>query len=128
MKTIAAVDDAGTIVNPLLAEGQVLGGVVQALGECLTEEAVYDEDGQLRSASLLDYSLPTAAEMPEIRTAFVETPSPFNPLGAKGIGEGGTIGALAAVANAVADAVGEWVDPPFTEEKIWHALHGKGET
>jgi carbon-monoxide dehydrogenase large subunit len=120
---IAAVDDAGTIVNPLLAEGQVIGGIVQALGECLTEEAVYDADGQPRSASLLDYSVPTAAEVPEIVTAFVETPSPYNPLGAKGIGEGGTIGALAAVSNAVANAVGRWVDPPFTEEKIWRALN-----
>jgi aerobic carbon-monoxide dehydrogenase large subunit len=123
VRAIAAVDDAGTIVNPLLAEGQVIGGVVQALGECLTEEAVYDSDGQLRSASLLDYSLLTAAEIPEIRTAFVETPSPYNPLGAKGIGEGGTIGALAAVTNAVADAVGVRLDPPFTEEKVWRALH-----
>lgn len=122
VKCIAAVDDAGVIVNPLLAEGQVIGGIAQALGECLTEEAVYDQDGQMRSASLLDYSLLTAAEMPEIRAVFVETPSPYNPLGAKGIGESGAIGALAAVANAVADAVGRWVDPPFTEEKIWHAL------
>jgi carbon-monoxide dehydrogenase large subunit len=102
----------------------VIGGVVQALGECLTEEAVYDGDGQMRSASLLDYSLLTAAEVPEIRTAFVETPSPYNPLGAKGIGEGGTIGTLAAVSNAVADAVGSRLDPPFTEEKVWRALHG----
>jgi carbon-monoxide dehydrogenase large subunit len=123
VRTIAAVDDAGRIVNPLLAEGQVIGGVVQGLGECLTEEAIYDGDGQMRSASLLDYSLPTAAEVPEIRTAFVETPSPYNPLGAKGIGEGGTIGALAAVSNAVADAVGSRLDPPFTEEKVWRALH-----
>jgi carbon-monoxide dehydrogenase large subunit len=117
VKRIAAVDDAGTIVNPLLAEGQVAGG------ECLTEEAVYDADGQMRTASLLDYSLLTAADVPAIDAAFVETPSPFNPLGAKGIGEGGTIGALAAVANAVADAVGRWVDPPFTAEKIWHAVN-----
>jgi len=123
VRRVAAVDDAGTIVNPLLAEGQVLGGIVQALGECLTEEAVYDAEGQLRTASLLDYSLATAAEVPEIVTAFVETPSPYNPLGAKGIGEGGTIGALAAVSNAVANAVGRWVDPPFTEEKIWQALN-----
>jgi len=123
VRTIAAVDDAGVIVNPLLAEGQVIGGVVQALGECLTEEAVYDGDGQMRSASLLDYSILTAAEVPEIRIAFVETPSPYNPLGAKGIGEGGTIGALAAVSNAVADAVGCRLDPPFTEEKVWRALH-----
>jgi carbon-monoxide dehydrogenase large subunit len=127
VRRIAAVDDAGVIVNPLLAEGQVIGGVVQALGECLTEEAVYDADGQMRSASLLDYALLTAAEIPEIRTAFVESPSPYNPLGAKGIGEGGTIGALAAVSNAVADALGQWIDPPFTEEKIWRAMQSKEE-
>ena len=123
VRQIVAVDDAGTIVNPLLAEGQVYGGVVQALGECLSEEMVYDESGQPRTASLADYSLPTAVEVPPIRAAFVETPSPFNPLGAKGIGEGGTIGALPAVANAVLDAVGRWVDPPFTEDKLWKALN-----
>ena len=89
---IAAVDDAGTIINPLLAEGQVLGGTAQGLGECLLEEALYDEDGQFTGASFLDYSLMTAAEMPPVATAFVESPSPFNPLGAKGIGEGGAIG------------------------------------
>ena len=123
VRQIVAVDDAGTIVNPLLAEGQVYGGVVQALGECLSEEMVYDESGQPRTASFADYSLPTAVEVPPIRAAFVETPSPFNPLGAKGIGEGGTIGALPAIANAVLDAVGRWVDPPFTEEKLWKALN-----
>jgi carbon-monoxide dehydrogenase large subunit len=119
---IAAVDDAGTILNPLLAEGQVLGGIAQALGECLTEEVVHDETGQPLTASFAAYHPLTAAEMPRVETAFVETRSPFNPLGAKGIGEGGTIGALAAVANAVADAVGRHVDPPFTEEKLWEAL------
>ena len=128
VKRIAAVDDAGVIINPLLAEGQVIGGVAQALGECLTEEAVYDGDGQMRSASLLDYLLLTAAEIPEIRTAFVESPSPYNPLGAKGIGEGGAIGALAAVANAVAHAVGRWIDPPFTDEKVWRAMHQSEES
>jgi carbon-monoxide dehydrogenase large subunit len=122
VERIVAVDDAGTIVNPLLAEGQVIGGIAQALGECLTEEAVYDVDGQLRSASFLDYSLPTAAELPPIVAAFVETPSPYNPLGAKGIGEGGTIGSLAAISNAVADVLGRWIDPPFSEEKVWPVL------
>jgi len=126
VERIVAVDDAGTIVNPLLAEGQVIGGIAQALGECLTEEAVYDADGQPRSASFLDYSLPTAAELPPIVTAFVETPSPYNPLGAKGIGEGGTIGSLAAISNAVADALGRWIDPPFSEEKVWHVLGATG--
>jgi aerobic carbon-monoxide dehydrogenase large subunit len=120
---LAAVDDAGTIVNPLLAEGQVLGATAQGLGECLAEEAVYDEHGQPTSASFADYSLLTAAEMPPVATAFVDSPSPLNPLGAKGIGEGGAIGTPAAVANAVVDALGgHSVDPPFTEGKLWRAV------
>jgi aerobic carbon-monoxide dehydrogenase large subunit len=124
VQRLAAVDDAGTIVNPLLAEGQVLGGAVQGLGECMAEEATYDEQAQPTSASFADYSLLTAVEIPPIAAAFVESPSPLNPLGAKGIGEGGTIGTPAAVANAVADALGgRHVDPPFTEEKLWGAMH-----
>jgi carbon-monoxide dehydrogenase large subunit len=124
---LAAVDDAGTIVNPLLAEGQVAGGTAQGLGECLVEEAAYDEEGNPTFASFVGYSLLTAAEMPELVTEFVESPSPLNPLGAKGIGEGGAIGTPAAVANAVADALGGLrVDPPFTEEKLWLALRGQG--
>ena len=120
---IAAVDDAGTIINPLLAEGQVIGGTVQALGECLVEEVVHDDAGQLRTASFADYSLLTAAEIPEIVTFLPETPSPRNPLGAKGIGEGGAIGTLPAVANAVVDALGgRHVDPPYTAAKLWRAL------
>ena len=120
---MSAVDDAGRIINPLLAEGQVMGGLVQGLGECLTEVATWDESGQQTSASLADYSLLTAAEIPPVETAFVESPSPLNPLGAKGVGEGGSIGALAALANAVADALGgRRVDPPYTAEKLWHAL------
>ncbi len=119
---LAAVDDAGTIINPLLAEGQVIGGSVHGLGVSLTEEMVHDEAGQPTTASLLDYSLLTAAEVPELRTAFVESPSPRNPLGAKGIGEGGTIGAPAAIGNAIADALGRNVDPPYTAEKLWGAL------
>src|SRR3954454_15330767 len=119
----AAVDDAGTIVNPLLVHGQVVGGVAQGIGQCLTEEVVYDETGQLRSASLLDYGLPTSAEMPPMRVEEVESPSPLNPLGAKGAGEGGATGSLAAIANAVADALGgRHLDPPFTAEKLWRAL------
>jgi carbon-monoxide dehydrogenase large subunit len=123
VRRIAAVDDAGRIVNPLLAEGQVIGGIAQGLGECLLEEATYDEHGQPTAANLADYSLLTAAELPPIEMAFVESPSPLNPLGAKGIGEGGAIGTPAAVGNAVADALGgRNVDPPFTEEKLWRAL------
>jgi aerobic carbon-monoxide dehydrogenase large subunit len=120
---LAAVDDAGRIVNPLLAEGQVIGGAAQGLGQCMVEEAAYDEQGNPTFASFVGYSLLTAAEMPPVLTAFVESASPLNPLGAKGIGEGGAIGAPPAVANAVADALGGIrVDPPFTSEKLWQAL------
>jgi carbon-monoxide dehydrogenase large subunit len=120
---LVAVDDAGTIVNPLLAEGQVIGGIAQGLGQSLLEEAVYDEEGRPAFASFLGYDLLTAAEMPPVVTAFVESPSPLNPLGAKGIGEGGSIGTPAAVANAVADALGGVrIDPPFSDEKLWRAL------
>jgi aerobic carbon-monoxide dehydrogenase large subunit len=129
VRALAAADDPGRVVNPLLAEGQVLGAVAQGLGQCLTEEAVYDETGQPRTASFADYKLLTAEEVPHTATAFVETPSPFNPLGAKGVGEAGAIGTPAAVANAVADALaaaGARVDPPFTEEKLWLALNPRG--
>ena len=123
VRRLAAVDDAGTIINPLLAEGQVHGGIVQGLGAVLMEEAVHDVDGQLRGASFAEYALPGAAEVPPIASAFVESPSPNNPLGAKGIGEGGAIGTPAAIANAVADALGgDAPDPPFTAEKLWRAL------
>jgi aerobic carbon-monoxide dehydrogenase large subunit len=124
---LAAADDAGTIVNPLLAEGQVIGGTAQGLGQCLVEEAIYDEEGNPTFASFVGYSLLTAAEMPPVETAFVESPSPLNPLGAKGIGEGGAIGTPAAVSNAVADALGGVrVDPPFTDAKLWRALREAG--
>jgi carbon-monoxide dehydrogenase large subunit len=127
VQRVVAVDDAGTIINPLLAHGQIVGGAVQALGECLTEEAVYDEDGQLRTATFVDYGLLTAADVPEIVTGEVSSPSPLNPLGAKGVGEGGTIGTLPAVANAVADALGgRHLDPPYQAEKLWRALAESG--
>jgi aerobic carbon-monoxide dehydrogenase large subunit len=128
VRSVAAVDDSGRIVNPLLAEGQVLGATVQGLGQCLVEEAIHDEEGQLRTSSFADYSLLTAAELPAIESRFVETPSPLNPLGSKGIGEGGAIATPAAVANAVADALAPFgvrhVDPPFTEAKLWRLLRG----
>jgi carbon-monoxide dehydrogenase large subunit len=120
---IAAVDDAGTIINPLLAEGQVVGGTVHGLGTVLSEEFPYDEYGQPATSSFVGYAMLSAGEQPPIATAFVSSPTPLNPLGAKGIGEAGTIGAPAAVANAVVDALGGvHVDPPFTPEKLWRAL------
>jgi carbon-monoxide dehydrogenase large subunit len=122
---LAGVDDGGNVINPLLAHGQVVGGIAQGLGECLVEEAIHDEGGQLRTASFADYSLLTAAEMPKLSIGVVESPSPHNPLGAKGLGEGGAIGSLPAVANAVADALGRHVDPPFDAPKLWRALQTK---
>jgi carbon-monoxide dehydrogenase large subunit len=125
IRRVVAVDDAGTIINPLLAHGQIVGGAVQGLGECLSEEAVYDEHGQLRTATFMDYGLLTTADVPEIVLGEVATPSPRNPLGAKGVGEGGTIGVLPAVANAVANALGgRHLDPPYDPEKVWRALAG----
>jgi len=113
VRRLVAVDDAGRIVNPLLASGQVVGAAVQGLGAALFEAVGEDP---------WDYPLPTATEIPELVTAFVESPSPLNPLGAKGISESGAIGAPAAIANAVADALGRHLDPPFTPDKVWQAL------
>jgi carbon-monoxide dehydrogenase large subunit len=121
-----AVDDCGRIVNPLLAEGQVHGGIAQGLAQALFEEVVFDAEGNPRSASLLDYSAPMATEMPEIITAHTVTPSPLNPLGAKGIGESGTIGSTPAVQSAVIDAVSHLgvrhIDMPLTSDRVWRAI------
>jgi carbon-monoxide dehydrogenase large subunit len=124
---VAAVDDAGVLVNPLLAEGQVHGSIAQGLAASFWEEMCYDEAGQPLTASFADYGIPSAADLAvDIRGEFQATPSPFNPLGAKGIGESGTIGVPAAVANAVMDALAplgvDHADPPYTPEKIWRLL------
>jgi carbon-monoxide dehydrogenase large subunit len=123
---LVAVDDCGRVVNPLLAEGQVVGAVAQAIGECFFEQVGYDEDGQPLAVNLYDYHLPTAFELPALRTELRETPSPLNPLGAKGVGEGGSIGAPAAIANAVAAALAplgvRHLDPPFTASRVWTAI------
>jgi carbon-monoxide dehydrogenase large subunit len=126
LQRIAAIDDCGRVVNPLLAEGQVLGATVQAIGECLYEEVGYDENGQPLAVNLYDYHLPTAFSVPEIESELRQTPSPLNPLGAKGVGEGGSIGAPAAIANAVADALSplgiRHLDPPYTPSRVWEAM------
>jgi aerobic carbon-monoxide dehydrogenase large subunit len=128
---VVAVDDCGRIVNPLLAEGQVVGAVVQAVGECLFEQVGYDEHGQPLAVNLYEYHLPAAQSVPPIASALRETPSPLNPLGAKGVGEGGSIGTPAAVANAVADALSplgiRHLDLPFTASRVWHAISSTGE-
>jgi carbon-monoxide dehydrogenase large subunit len=130
IREIVAVDDAGTIINPLLAEGQVLGGIAQGIGEALYEHASFTEDGRHGSVSFLNYHLPTAAELPPVRTAFLQTPSPVTPLGAKGVGEGGACGTPAALANALADALvpfgSPYLDFPYVEENVWTAIHSEG--
>ncbi|HET8911330.1 MAG TPA: xanthine dehydrogenase family protein molybdopterin-binding subunit [Ktedonobacteraceae bacterium] len=118
-----AVDDAGCLINHDLAEAQTHGGLAQGLGQALYEEVVYDQNGQLLSGSLMDYALPLAHMVPEFITDFVETPSPTNPLGAKGAGESGCIGGPPAIVNAVLDALAplgvKTIDMPLTSEKIW---------
>jgi len=122
-----AVDDAGVIINPLLATGQIHGGVVQGIGQALYEEVCYDrETGQLLTGSLLDYAVPHADSLPKIRSQFQETPSPTNPLGVKGIGESGAIGAPPMIVHAVLDALAPFgiahLDMPLTPQKIWAAI------
>ena len=99
------VEDCGPVVNPTIVEGQIHGAVAQGLGEALQEVIVYDSDGQLLTGTLMDYALPKADDVPAFEVGHLETPSPLMPGGVKGMGEGGTIGAPAALANAVADAV-----------------------
>src|SRR5437016_13160372 len=121
-----AVDDCGRIINPLLAEGQVHGGIAQGIGQALLEEVAFDEQGTPRRASLLDYLIHSIGEIPEVVTATTETPSPNNPLGAKRIGESGTIGSTPAVQNAVVDALSylgiRHIDMPVTPARGWAAL------
>lgn len=125
-----AVDDCGRIINPLLAEGQVHGGIAQGIGQAMLEEVVFDDQGSPRTASLLDYLIPSIGEIPEVVTATTETLSPNNPLGAKGIGESGTIGSTPAIQNAVVDALSHLgvrhIDMPLTPERVWAALHAVG--
>jgi 2-furoyl-CoA dehydrogenase large subunit len=117
------VHDAGRLLNPLLAEGQVRGGFAHGVGAALFERTVYDEDGNLLTASFMDYLCPTAPDLPSLRIGHRETPSPFTPLGAKGLGEGTTMSVPAAIANAVADALGvERVEPPFTPARVWELM------
>jgi aerobic carbon-monoxide dehydrogenase large subunit len=121
-----AVDDCGNVLNPLLVDGQVHGGIVQSFGQAMMEEAVYDEQGQLITGELTDYAIPRAADMPWMETDRTVTPSPVNPMGVKGVGEAGTIGATPALANAVADALSPFgvrhVDMPFKRERIWKLM------
>jgi carbon-monoxide dehydrogenase large subunit len=122
-----AVDDVGNQINPKIVEGQIHGGVVQGIGQALYEEAVYDGNGNLLTGSLQDYAMPKAEHVPEMEWDSTVTESPVNPLGVKGVGEAGAIGAPPAVVNAVVDALEpfgvENIDMPLTPEKVWRAVH-----
>lgn len=123
LEKYVAVDDVGSVINPMIVDGQLVGGVAQGVGQALWEHGVYGDDGQLLTGSMMDYALPRADGFPTIETARIETPSPHNPLGVKGAGEMGTIAATVTVANAVMDALGtEHIEMPFTAEKIWRAI------
>ena len=121
-----AVDDCGVVLNPVLVEGQVHGGIAQGAAQALYEEMVYDDTGTPTTSTLTTYAFPSAAELPSFTTGRTETPTPLNPLGAKGIGEAGTIGAMPAVQNAVVDALAHLgvrhVDMPATPERVWRAI------
>jgi len=126
LQRFVGVDDCGTIVNPLIVEGQIHGGIAQGIGPALTEELKYDEQGQLLTGSFMDYAIPRASDLPTFELGATVTPSPLNPLGAKGTGEAGTIGATPAVVNAVVDALSELgvshIDPTLGAEKLWSLI------
>jgi carbon-monoxide dehydrogenase large subunit len=126
LRALYGADDCGMIVNPMIVEGQVHGGMAQGVGQALMEHIVYDRDGQLLTGSFMDYAMPRAADLPSFHTGFIATPAPSNPLGVKGGSESGTIGAPAAIGNAVIDAL--WhrgvrdIALPITAETVWRAL------
>ena len=126
LRALYGADDCGMIVNPMIVEGQVHGGMAQGVGQALMEHIVYDRDGQLLTGSFMDYAMPRAADLPAFHTGFISTPAPSNPLGVKGGSESGTIGAPAAIGNAVIDAL--WhrgvrdIALPITAETVWRAL------
>jgi carbon-monoxide dehydrogenase large subunit len=124
-----AVDDCGKVINPMLVDGQVHGGIAQSMGQALWEEVVYDEGGQLVTGSLMDYAIPKATFLPRFETDRTVTPTDVNPLGIKGVGEAGTIGATPAIVNAVVDALRpfgvEHLDMPLRPEKIWRSIRDR---
>jgi carbon-monoxide dehydrogenase large subunit len=130
IKRYLSVDDVGNVINPLIVEGQVHGGIAQGIGQALYEEAVYDDNGQLVSATLLDYAVPKAHKLVSFETERTVTPCPHNPIGVKGVGEAGTIASPATIVNAVMDALKphgvKHIDMPLRPEKIWKAIHANG--
>ena len=129
IKKYIAVDDCGPQINPLIVEGQVQGGIAHSIGQVLFERTIYDEDGQLLTGEFMDYAIPRAGDIPEYVLGSTITPSPANPLGIKGVGEAGTIGATPAIANAVLDALEplgiKHLDLPLTPERVWRAIRAR---
>ncbi len=127
LQRYVAVDDVGNVINPMIVEGQVHGGLAQGIGQALWENAVYDDHGQLVTGTMLDYALPRAHMLPSFETDRTVTPCPHNPLGVKGVGEAGSIASPVAVTNAVVDALSPYgvshLDMPLTPEKVWRAIH-----
>ena len=120
-----AADDFGRLINPMIVEGQVHGGLAQGIGQALLEGAVYDSNGQPVTASFMDYAMPRADDLPSFKLSHTTTLCPGNPLGVKGCGEAGAIGASAAVINAITDAIGNnKLEMPATPDRVWHAIHG----
>jgi carbon-monoxide dehydrogenase large subunit len=131
IRKYACVDDVGVIVNPLIVEGQVHGGLAQGIAQALYEEAVYDSDGNLTTGTFVDYLVPSAADLPHFHTGNTTHAAPGNPIGAKGVGEAGTIASTPAVVNSVLDAVRHLgvsdIRMPLTPERVWRAIHQGGE-
>jgi carbon-monoxide dehydrogenase large subunit len=130
LRRVITVDDAGTVINPLLAEGQRHGGIAQGAAQAFLEEFVYDTDGNPLTSSFADYAFLTAAEVPSFELADSQTPTSYNPLGAKGIGEAGTIGSTPAVQNAIIDALAHLgvrhIDMPASPQRVWQAIRSAG--
>jgi carbon-monoxide dehydrogenase large subunit len=130
IRRYVAVDDCGNQVNPLIVEGQLHGGIVQGIAQALFEDAVYDDEGNLRSATLVDYLVPAAPDVPSFELDHTVTPSPTNPMGVKGIGEAGTIASTPAVVNAVVDALSDLgvrdIEMPLSPERVWQAVRDAG--
>jgi carbon-monoxide dehydrogenase large subunit len=127
---MVAIDDAGNLINPLIVEGQIHGGLAQGIGQAMIEEAVYGDDGQLLTGSFMDYAMPRATDFPRFELEATVTPTPVNPLGAKGCGEAGTLGSTPSIVSAAVDALSEFgvrhIDMMLRPEKLWRIIHGQG--
>jgi carbon-monoxide dehydrogenase large subunit len=130
VRRFVAIDDCGHIINPMIVQGQVHGGLTQGIAPAMYEELIYDEDGNILNGTFMDYLVPTAVESPKWETGHVVTPSPHHPIGAKGVGESPTVGSPPAIANAIIDALSPYgithIDIPITPFKVWKALKDKG--